>query len=439
MRKNLKLIAYLAGYLILVITLAASQPIKGDKSPPDERGRYMIPRYICRYGELPTGMEEEIRLPTYGFSYMLYNAFPYIVMGLAMQAAGHFTSDPASLLLAARMVNVLAGLAMAYVVYRLGSLLFQKERDRWLFRLAVTFQPMNLYVHSYVNTDSFCMLSTALIVYALVLLYRNGACVRTCLILASGIVLCALSYYSAYGYILAAALLFTASFIGTKQDGCSGFDRKRFLKFGLLTAGAVLAGISWWFIRQAIVLRGDFLGLRTRDEMTAAYGIASVQKSNTFAGRGFTFFEMIGDMIRRSLPQKLAGTLIAAYGSPMTVRPASWFYLIYAFVWGLGCAGCLAARIRMRIRREPRGWKWHLFHGCMILCAFLPLVLYLKYCYSYDYQEQGRYLLPALVPAMAYVAKGISRCPRPVSIACSAAIVFCGAWMVFAVALPAFA
>ena len=439
MIKKCGLAAYLAGYMILVILLAVAQPITGDKSPPDEKNRYLIPQYICNYGVLPTGEEAEIRIPAYGFSYMLYNAFPYIVMGLAMQITKMFISDPAALLLTARMVNVLAGLAMAFVVYRLGSVLFQKERDRWLFRLTVTFQPMNLYVHSYVNTDSFCMLSTALIVYALVLLYRSGACAKTSLILASGIILCALSYYSAYGYILAAAFLILAYFVQTKQNGGIMFDRKNFLKFGLLTAGVVLAGISWWFIRQGIALQGDFLGLRTRDEMTAAYGIAAVQKSNTFAGQGVSFIEMIREMIHRRLPLKLAGTLVAAYGSPMTVGPSGWFYAIYALVWGLGFAGCLITRIRMRARRETRGWKWHLFHGCMILCIILPLILFLKYCYSYDYQEQGRYLLPALVPAMMYITKGISKFSRHAAPVCAAVIVFCAAWMVFAVALPAFA
>ena len=438
MRVKWKLIAYLAGYLILVVSLAAVQPITGDASPPDEGGRYLIPQYIYHYGELPAGSEEEVRISSYGFSYILYNAFPYIVMGLAMQAAGLFTSDPSALLLTARMVNVLSGLAMAAVIYRLGSLLFRKERDQWLFRLAVTFQPMNLYVHSYVNTDSFCMLSTALIVYALVTLYRDGPGIRGCLVLAAGVILCALSYYSAYGYILAAVALFIACFAAGNRDGAKRYNMKGFLKYGGLTAGLVLAGISWWFIRQGIVLQGDFLGLRTRDEMTAAYGIASVQKSNTFAGQGYTFFGMTGEMIRRRLPLKLAGTLIAAYGSPMTVRPAGWFYILYALVWGTGCAGCLAILIRTRTRREKWGWKPRLFHGCMLFCIVLPLLLFLKYCYSYNYQEQGRYLLPALVPAMIYVTKGISRLPKWISYSCSAVIVFCAAWQVFAVALPAF-
>lgn len=432
-----KLFAYLAGYLILATALAMTQPPTSAQSPPDEGGRYLVPQYVYSHGALPTGLEEEVRIPSYGFSYMLYNAFPYIVMGLAMQAAGVFTADPSALLLTARMVNVLAGLGMAYTVYLLGGILFRRERDRWLFRLAVTYQPMNLFIHSYVNTDSFCMLSTALIVYALVLQYRKGTSVRTCLILAAGVILCALSYYNAYGYILAAALLFILAFVKENREGTGAFDRKNFLKYAGLTAGLVLAGIGWWFIRQGIVLDGDFLGLRTRAEMTAAYGVPEVQEANTFAGRGYSFFGMIGELFRRRLPGKLAITLIAAYGQ-LDIRPPVIFYVLYMAVWGLGFAGCLAARIRMRKDGEKRGWRWHVFHGCMLFCIILPLLLLLRYCYSIDYQEQGRYLLPALVPAMYYVAKGTSRFPRWVSRCCMAVILLCAAWQVFAVALPAY-
>ncbi len=431
---NWKLAAYLAGYLILVITLAAAQPFG---NPPDEGSRFLVPQYIYSRGTLPTGLEKEIRIRGYGFSYMLYNAFPYIVMGLAMQAAGLFTVNPDALFLTARMVNVLAGLGMAYTVYLLGGVLFRKERDQWLFRLAVTFQPMNLFIHSYVNTDSFCMLSTALIVYALVLQQRNGTKIRSCLILAAGVILCALSYYSAYGYILAAIALFILAFVKEKQDGAGLFDGKNFLKYAGLTAGLVAAGIGWWFIRQGIVLNGDFLGLRTRAEMTAAYGASEVQQANTFAGRGYTFFGMIGEMISRQLPGKLAVTLIAAYGA-LDIRPAAIFYILYMIVWGLGLAGCVMGRIRMRSAGDRRGWRWHVFHGCMLFCVILPLLLYLQYCYATDYQEQGRYLLPALVPAMYFVTKGIGRFPRWISGCCMAAIILCAAWQVFAVALPAY-
>ena len=435
MKKHWKLVVYLLGFLILAAALALTQPLKGMNAPPDEASRYLVPRYICEHGTLPTGLEEEIRIPGYGFSYALYNAFPYIVMGLAMRLISCVTADPRTLLLTARFVNVAAGLFMAFVVWLLAKRLFAKESRRMLFALAVSYQPMNLFVHSYVNTDSFCMLSTAIIVYGLVRLYQEKADIRSCLWLAAGIILCALSYYSAYGYILAAMILFIAYFV--KDPKGSGFDRTGFLKYAGLTAGLVLLGISWWFIRQGIVLNGDFLGLRTRDELTSAYGKAAVQQANTFAGRGVGVFGMLSEMLARRLPQKLAGTLIAAYGT-MNLRPQLWYYILYASVWLAGLAGYILHLVSAARTRAKRNRKRILFHCCMLLCMILPLILFLRYCYATDYQEQGRYLLPALVPAMYYVTKGLDWLGGKTSCIAGAVLVLCAFWQVFAVALPAF-
>ena len=71
---------YLLGFLALALTLALLQPLANTPplygNPPDEHARYLIPQFICKYGKIPTGWEEEVRIPAYGFSYALYNVFP---------------------------------------------------------------------------------------------------------------------------------------------------------------------------------------------------------------------------------------------------------------------------------------------------------------------------------------------------------------------------
>ena len=66
MKKHGKLLVYLLGYLILAILLAVFQPIwdpEGQTNPPDESVRFLVPRYVYAHGEIPTGLEEEIRIP----------------------------------------------------------------------------------------------------------------------------------------------------------------------------------------------------------------------------------------------------------------------------------------------------------------------------------------------------------------------------------------
>ena len=433
---------YLLLYLALTVTMAASQPLSdpvNGTAPPDEAARYLIPQYIFRHGTLPTGLEEEVRIPAYGFSYGLYNTFPYILMGLAMRLAGLFTQDPGALLLAARTVNVLSGLAMAAVVYRLSRLLFRREAAAWLFCALVTFQPMNLFVHSYVNTDSFCLLSAALITLGMVRMCRRGAPdVRSCLDLAAGVILCALSYYSAYGYILCAALFFLILFIRKEKPR---YDWKGMLKWAVPTALLAVAGTAWWFIRQAVVLDGDFLGLRTREQLALRYALPEVSPLNTYQARGVSFFAMLGDMMARGFPAKIAGTLIAAYGS-LSIEPGLVYYILFALVWAAGLAGCFPAL--RRAVREGRSFRQWFFHGCMLVCILLPGVLLLRYCYTMDYQEQGRYLLPALVPAMMYIARGLETLTEKIMkekagrllTACALMMVLLACYQVFAVALP---
>ena len=55
------------------------------------------------------------------------------------------------------------------------------------------------------------------------------------------------------------------------------------------------------------------------------------------------------------------------------------------------------------------GWKKVFFHINMIFCMAMPLILMLYYAYTTDYQNQGRYLLPALIPFMYYIVKGIQK------------------------------
>ena len=140
---------YLLGFLALALTIALLQPLANTPplfgNPPDEHARYLIPQFICRYGRIPTGLEEEVRIPAYGFSYALYNVFPYIVQGYIMRFVSLFTESEIALLYTARLVNVTFGLLMAVVVYFIGKRVFQDARFRWLFCFAVTYLPEGLF------------------------------------------------------------------------------------------------------------------------------------------------------------------------------------------------------------------------------------------------------------------------------------------------------
>lgn len=407
---------YFTGFAVLAVILAVFQPhvdfvSEVPASPPDEYFRMLIPKYICEHGTLPTGLEEEVRILGCGFSYGLYNVLPYIIQGYVMRFVSLFTDSPLALLYAGRMVNVASGLLMAWVVYLLGRRLFTDGRFRWIFCFAVMYLPENLFVHTYINTDSCCLLSTAIILHALVWAYQEDFGFGNSALLSLGIILCALSYYNAYGYILCAILLFIGYFVKKTSSG-RDFDWRNMLKYGMFISALVIAGAGWWFIRAYFVLDGDILGLRTKERLALLYALDETSPLNTYRARGVSIFRMLKE---NRFFQCLYDSFIAAFGS-LSIRGDRWTYLSYKLLFGAGILGGVLGWIPGRESRRaflPDAKKADgrriFFHLNMILCILLPLAVMIRYAYTMDYQHQGRYMLPALIPIMYYTVRGIER------------------------------
>ena len=403
---------YMSGLFIMMVTMLLYQPhidpiSEVPVSPPDESNRMLIPQFIYNHGELPTGFEEEVRIQGCGFSYGLYNTLPYIFQGLIMRLVGLFTTSELVLLYAARSVNVVFGMLMAWVVYKLSLRVFEDARFRWLFCFAVMYLPESLFVHTYVNTDSCCMLSTAMILYALVWAYQEKFYYKNSIWLAIGIILCALSYYNAYGYILCSILLFVVFYIQKREEKWT-LQWKEMLKYGLFISVIVIAGAGWWFVRAYFVLDGDILGLKTKEQLALLYAIEETSPLNTYYAKSISVYQMLKE---NQFFQCLYDSFIAAYGS-LCIRGNYWTYLSYKLFFAAGILGLFVSGIFGLIynRKLPKfDFKKVFFHFNMILCMLLPLIIMIRYAYTMNYQHQGRYILPSLIPIMYYVVRGIEK------------------------------
>jgi hypothetical protein len=384
-----------------------------------------------------------------------------------MRFVSLFTNSGRILLYAARSVNVLSGTLMAAVVYLLSKKLFRDRRFGWLFCFAVMYLPESLFMHTYVNTDSMCLLSTAMMVYAWVSAWQEGFHRKNIPWLCGGIILCALSYYNAYGFILSSILLFLGSFL-KKREGKLHYDWRGMLKKGSIVSAVVLLGIGWWFIRSFFLYDGDILGLKTREEMSILYGSEAVNplSLNTYKDRGYTVWGMLreDDFFTGAFI-----TFVAAYGS-LSIFGSIWMYrfyrlflwmgiLSYCLIWkwteviGKGrvvgngkVAGQDGVAGNEKVSKIDAGRLF--FHLNMIFCALMPLILLIIYAFSTDYQNQGRYLLPGVIPIMYYVTAGLEKLTglkwvpkriRGLSVltAC-VCIVACLLWMVYGYAFPVY-
>lgn len=408
------LFLYFAGFLIIAATLAIFQPL-GDTAlfvnPPDEHARILVPWYICQHGVLPTGLEEEVRIPGYGFSYALYNIFPYIIQGYMMRFVSLFTQSVRVLLYAGRFVNVLSGTAMAYVVYLLSKRWFSDVGMRWMFCFGVMYLPQCLFVHTYINTDSMCLLSTAVILLALTAAYQEGFTVKHCLLLSGGIIVCALSYYNAYGYILSSIFLFVAYFAadrGPLSEALKNYDWRQMLKKGILISVVVLLGISWQFIRNYILYDGDILGLAIRDKLSIQYGLPEVNPltSSTYLNRGESIWMMLFGSNFASMTFK---SFVGAYGS-LSIMGHAGMYMAFLIFFAIGITACFfLRRSQADFMGDLPGWKRIFFHINLFFCIAMPIILLLYYAYAVDFQRQGRYAMPMIIPFMYYVVRGYQK------------------------------
>lgn len=404
---------YFSVYFIIGISLLLIQPFG---NPPDEFNRYLIPSYICEHGTLPNGYEESIRIPGYGFSYGFQPILPYIIQGYAMRVTKCFTQSDMALLYTARTVNLLFGFVTALLVLKLAKKWFADKRMQYLFAYLVTFLPTSIFLHTYVNTDSCCMMSIAMMLYGLTKGIAEDFSVSACVYLSLGIILCALSYYNAYGFILSSILLFFAYYLHFQKTGTKNQIRlawKPLLKKGGLISVFVLLGIGWWFIRSYILYNGDFLGLKTRDYLASLYALPDFHPETriTYKNMGLSIWNMLvtSDFIDVSIL-----SFIGILG-PMVIISSIWVYRFYKLLFFMGFLTCIILRIKKKncgfpdALREKRPIFSFFFHCNMIFCIVTPCLLSMYYSYGTDYQPQGRYLMPALIPVCYYCIRGIQK------------------------------
>lgn len=401
---------YYALFLTFGISLILIQPFGG---PPDEALRFLVAKYVCLHGTIPSGYEPSILIPGYGGSYAFQPILSYILMGWVMRFLTLFHASEALLLFAARCANLLFGLLMAYWVRKIAVLLFSSESGRWLFCFLVMFLPENIFMHTYVNTDSMALLASAVILYSWLSMLLRGPSRTACVQMAVGITLCAMSYYNAYGYILVSILIFPFFYLlpeerADKSTPVRRFRTGLFFRHCALTALLSLAGSLWWFIRSFLLYHGDFLGLSAR----TAYAVKTADAAHnpltrvTFysSGRSLTDLLFHSDFSIRTF-----NSFLAMFG-PASISSTIWLYRFYKLLLPLGllCFILLSARKKEIFSPGFQAFSIRLrFELAAGLSALIVFGLGLWYNYTFDYQPQGRYFLPLLIPAMYFVSTGI--------------------------------
>ena len=395
---------------------------------PDEDMRYQVVKFIYDYGYLPRGDEPEIRDARWGFSYAFYPILPYIIGAWFGRLASIFTQSEFALLMAARTVSILSTCFTVFWTFKIGKLVFKNRSISYALPVAIAFFPQLAFVSTYVNVDAFAVMTTAMIMYFWLLGAKEGWRVRDCVGLSISMGLCALSYYNCYGYILLSIPMFFISIFAFGRYG-----KKHGIKMTVLVIVLTLAICGWWFIRNMMLYDGDILARNAMNAAGEKYAMDSLKPSMIISPRasGMSLLGLLRDgyWLKHTVFSFLGGF------SVMTLFLRIWMYKLYAGVVGICGIGFIVSMIRgikqfrqktfnqsrlqetgcdVKVTKAQSNEKKirALWYVMIILGALIVGGLTLIYSYTGDYQPQGRYLIPGIVPVMICMclgAEGIDR------------------------------
>ena len=385
-------------YLIWALTLPIGQA-------PDEYMRFDVPLFILQNGMLPHGFEEAIRNEIWGTSYAFAPYGSSLFAVPFIWVASLFTSDVNALLFAARLVSVLCSTGTVVLCLLIGKRAFKNAPVvRYLFAVLVGFLPQFIFLSSYFNCDAFAVFTIALILYAWVRGLTDSWDKVACCVLGVGLGLCLLSYYNAYGFVLLSILVFLGSQISFKQlrKPTKEFVRSVTLKT-LAVIGIALALSAWFFIRNAVLYDGDFLGMAASNGASELYAQEGYKPSErlSMADQGMSYAGLL-TLNGFSWTISSLKSFVGLFGYMEILLPQPLYYAYYVV---LLCA--VAFAISAIIRMLKKGKSEVLLMLACVACIIIPVLLSVYYSLNIDYQAQGRYFISALLPFMFLASMGL--------------------------------
>ena len=144
-------------------------------------------------------------------SYAFHPYITHIISALFIRAARFFTDDIHILVFTARLASVMFGTGTVWMSIKIARKILKDRADQWIFLFFITFLPQMVYLNAYVNCESMAIFSTAVLIYAWLLGMESRWDPKSCIILGTGLALCALSYVTAYGFLVCSFLFFCLS------------------------------------------------------------------------------------------------------------------------------------------------------------------------------------------------------------------------------------
>ena len=385
-RKDASCIQYILYISVFLICLYGAMGLPVSQCP-DEEGRLLLVNWMCRTGKLPTGNELETMIPGWGFSYALRPFLPAMFSAVFVRIAMLFTNSEKILLAAARMSSVLSNLLTCWYCFHIGNKLFKKESASILYSIVVCFLPQMMFIGMYHNNDAPALAGVSALLYYLLLGNDEVWSIRSCVGIAVSISVILLTYYSVFGWIIAAIIFCFASVIKNKNiKNKIYFITKRVLM--ILGICMVLAG--WFYIRNALIHDGSVFGIAaemaSRERMEASGH--TLYNYYAFRDEGLSLGEFVafrnGEWWIHTIK-----SFIGVFGYMTVYLPG---YKLYFFIIGFNCMLYLIIHSK-RLKRDDNS----LFVNMMFIACCMTILMSFWQSYTRDYQPQGRYIISCIL------------------------------------------
>ncbi|MBR5357475.1 MAG: hypothetical protein IK121_11205, partial [Lachnospiraceae bacterium] len=177
-------------------------------------------------------------------------------------------------------------------------------------------------------------------------------------------------------------------------------------KKGLPIAAVVILLAGWWFIRNAVLYNGDVFALTARKACAQATGDPAwlLQMSKTYKNEGYSLFYMLFNSSYLPLVWR---SFIAMFG-PMIIPTHHLVYIAFALLFYASLIGLFVPYKSSKLA-DFEGKKKLFIRLTLIIGALIPAGLALFYSYSWDFQPQGRYYLPCLIPFFFLLTSGMEK------------------------------
>jgi len=293
--------------------------------------------------------------------------------------------------LAARMSSVFFGAIFVLFLYKFLEEFFKRNNFLIFTTLASTILiPQVTYIFAYLNHEAYSLACSSFLLFASYRFYRLSAKelkqIRYFLLLGLAISLQLFAKSNFYLLLLIPLVILALRF----------WETKRILWKNIITLIGLAFVLSGWFFVRNYSLYKDFLGVKTYQQITR-----SNLGGRTYVQAGWNLYDIL---FKSHWLEETASSFYGRFGY-MTILIDPVMQWIFRFFVFLGVIG-LVKKVSTIKKSSFSNQNIPIY---LIFVALIPvnIAISLWNTLYFDFQNQGRYLFPILIPLMIMTNRGI--------------------------------